>query len=123
MPKIAAVREALAQFPRVETTHAPPAVEALPRLGAKHSLDLWVKRDDCTGIAFGGNKVRQLEFYIGAAQAKGADTLLITSAVQSNFMRTAAAMRRRFGMDCHIQLEDRVPNQRNIPKQRECLPR
>lgn len=110
MSKIAALREALAQFPRVEATHAPTPVEVLPRLGAACGLDLWVKRDDCTGIAFGGNKVRQLEFYIGAAQAKGADTLLITSAVQSNFMRTAAAMGRRFGMECHIQLEDRVPD-------------
>jgi D-cysteine desulfhydrase family pyridoxal phosphate-dependent enzyme len=110
MSRIAAVREALAQFPRVEASHAPTPVEALPRLGAAYGLDLWVKRDDCTGIAFGGNKVRQLEFYIGAAQAKGADTLLITSAVQSNFMRTAAAMGRRYGMDCHVQLEDRVPD-------------
>lgn len=46
MPKIAAIREALAQFPRVEATHAPTPVEALPRLGAKHGLDLWIKRDD-----------------------------------------------------------------------------
>jgi D-cysteine desulfhydrase/L-cysteate sulfo-lyase len=106
----ATVRRALAKFPRVEATHAPTPIEHLPRLGGAHGLDLWVKRDDCTGIAFGGNKVRQLEFYIGAAQAKGADTLLITSAVQSNFMRTAAAMGRRYGMDCHIQLEDRVPD-------------
>ena len=79
-----------------------PPAEPLPRLGAEYGLNLWVKRDDCTGIAFGGNKVRQLEFYIGAAQAKGADTLLITSAVQSNFMRTATAMGRRYGMDCHM---------------------
>lgn len=108
------VREALLSFPRVEATHAPTPLEPLPRLGAAHGLDLWVKRDDCTGIAFGGNKVRQLEFYIGAALAEGADTLLITSAVQSNFMRTAAAMGRRFGLDCHIQLEDRVPNKSDL---------
>lgn len=107
---VEAVRTALARFPRVEATHTPTPLEPLPRLGAAHGLDLWVKRDDCTGIAFGGNKVRQLEFYIGAALAEGADTLLITSAVQSNFMRTAAAMGRRFGLDCHIQLEDRVPD-------------
>ena len=110
MSNRAAVAEALARFPRVTAVHAPTPIEALPRLGAKYGLELSVKRDDCTGVAFGGNKVRQLEFYIGAAQAKGADTLLITSAVQSNFMRTAAAMGRQYGMDCHIQLEDRVPD-------------
>jgi len=59
-------------------------------------------------MTFGGNKVRQLEFYIGAALHEGADTILITGAIQSNFVRTAAAMARRFGMDCHIQLEERV---------------
>lgn len=81
----------------------------MARLGAACGLDLHVKRDDCTGFAFGGNKVRQLEFYVGAAQAAAADILLITSAVQSNFMRTAAAMGRRFGMDASLQLEERVP--------------
>ena len=68
-----------------------------------------VKRDDCTGIGFGGNKVRQLEHYLGAALAEGADVLLITGAVQSNFVRIAAAMGRKLGMDCHVQLEERVP--------------
>lgn len=81
----------------------------MPRLGGAYGLNLFVKRDDCTGVGFGGNKVRQLEYYVGAALAQGADTLLITSAIQSNFVRTAAAMGRRFGLDCHIQLEDRVP--------------
>ena len=70
---------------------------------------LFVKRDDMTGPAFGGNKVRQLEFYIGEAEAQGADTILITGAVQSNFVRLAAASARLKGMDCHIQLEERVP--------------
>ncbi len=82
----------------------------MARLGAACGLDLYVKRDDCTGFALGGNKVRQLEFYVGAAQAAAADVLLITSAVQSNFMRTAAAMGRRFGMDAILQLEERVPD-------------
>ncbi len=67
-----------------------------------------MKRDDCTGLAFGGNKVRQLEFYLGEAVAQNADTILITGAVQSNFVRTAAAGARKLGMDCHIQLEERV---------------
>jgi 1-aminocyclopropane-1-carboxylate deaminase/D-cysteine desulfhydrase-like pyridoxal-dependent ACC family enzyme len=68
-------------------------------LGAELGIDLWVKRDDCTGIGFGGNKVRQLEYYFGAAQVVAADTVLITGAIQSNFMRTAAAMARRLGLE------------------------
>jgi len=69
---------------------------------------LFVKRDDCTGLAFGGNKVRQLEFYLGEALADKADTILITGAVQSNFVRTAAAAASRLGLACHVQLESRV---------------
>ena len=69
---------------------------------------LYVKRDDCTGLAFGGNKVRQLEFYLGQAMAENADTVLITGAVQSNFVRTTVAAASRLGLECHVQLEERV---------------
>lgn len=98
----------LAKFPRVSVTHSPTPLEPLSNLSADLGASIFVKRDDCTGFAFGGNKVRQLEFYIGAAIDEGADTVLITGAIQSNFVRTAAAMARRFGMECHIQLEERV---------------
>ncbi|MCH7796387.1 MAG: hypothetical protein IH900_14800 [Proteobacteria bacterium] len=67
-------------------------MDAMPNLGARLGrVRLYVKRDDCTGLAFGGNKVRQLEFYLGEAVARNADTVLITGAVQSNFVRLAAA--------------------------------
>lgn len=102
------LRANLAGFPRVHLAHTPTPVEALANLGADLGISLHVKRDDCTGIGFGGNKVRQLEFYFGAALAEGADTVLITGAVQSNYVRTAAAMARRLRLDCHIQLEERV---------------
>lgn len=102
------LNETLARFARVEVAHVPTPLEALGNLGGDLGLSLSVKRDDCTGFALGGNKVRQLEYYIGAARAEGADTVLITGAVQSNFVRTAAAMARRFDMECHIQLEERV---------------
>jgi len=84
-------------------------LESMPNL-TRHcgGAQLFVKRDDCTGLAFGGNKVRQLEFYLGAAIAEDADTILITGAVQSNFLRLAAAAARKLGMTCHIQLEERV---------------
>ena len=101
---------ALDRFPQVSVAHVPTPLEPLDNLGRQLGLDLFVKRDDCTGHAFGGNKVRQLEFYFGEALDRGADTILITGAVQSNYVRTAAAMARRFGLDCHVQLEDRVPD-------------
>ena len=96
------------RFPRVQLGHAPTPLDAAPRLGAALGLELWVKRDDCTGLALGGNKVRQLEFYLGAAQAQGADTVVVTGAVQSNLVRLAAAGACQLGMDAHIQLEERV---------------
>ena len=99
---------AVARFPRVRLGHAPTPLDAAPRLGAALGIELWVKRDDCTGLALGGNKVRQLEFHLGEAQARGADTVLVTGAVQSNLVRLAAAGGRQLGMDVHIQLEERV---------------
>lgn len=101
---------ALDAFPRVKLGHSPTPLDRAPALGRELGIDLYVKRDDCTGLAFGGNKVRQLEFYFGAAVAQGADTVLITGAVQSNFVRLAAAAARTQGMDIHIQLEERVPD-------------
>ncbi len=100
----------LDELPRARLVHAPTPLEALPNLTARlGGASLFVKRDDCTGLAFGGNKVRQLEFYLGEAQAQSADTVLITGAVQSNFVRLAAAAARKLGMEIHIQLEERVP--------------
>lgn len=101
---------ALDAFPRVKLGHSPTPLDRAPMLGRELGIDLYIKRDDCTGLAFGGNKVRQLEFYFGAAVAQGADTILITGAVQSNFVRLAAAAARTQGMDIHIQLEERVPD-------------
>ena len=98
-------------LPRVALAHLPTPIEAMENLAAALGRDggFYVKRDDCTGLAFGGNKVRQLEFYLGEARSQGADTVLITGAVQSNFVRCAAAGAARLGMDCHVQLEERVP--------------
>jgi len=108
----------IGSLPRQQLFSGPTPLEAMPNLtthcaGAR----LMVKRDDCTQLAFGGNKVRQLEFYLGAAHAQNADTILITSAVQSNFVRLAAAGARKLGMDCHIQQEERVET--NDPLYRE----
>ncbi len=99
----------IASIPRTRLCSGTTPLEPMPNL-TRHcgGAQLLVKRDDCTGLAFGGNKVRQLEFYLGEAQARDADTILITSAVQSNYVRMAAAGARKLGMTCHIQQEERV---------------
>jgi len=100
----------LSDFPRIELAHRPTPLEPMPNLSRLlGGPSLLVKRDDCTGLAMGGNKVRQLEFYFGDAVEKGATTVLITGAVQSNYVRTVAAAAAKLGLGCHIQLEDRVP--------------
>jgi D-cysteine desulfhydrase family pyridoxal phosphate-dependent enzyme len=101
----------LDSLPRVSLAHLPTPLELMPNLtSAIGGARMHVKRDDCTGLAFGGNKARQLEFYLGAARLQAADTILITGAVQSNYVRMAAAAARKLGMDIHIQLEERVSN-------------
>src|SRR6202162_2467967 len=99
----------LAHFPRVKLCHAPTPLEFMPNL-TKHlgGPQLWIKRDDCTGVATGGNKNRKLEFLLGEAQAQGADHLVTQGAVQSNHVRQTAAVARRFGMRCTALLEHRI---------------
>lgn len=96
---------------RAQLVAAPTPIERLARLSDALGVALHVKRDDLAGTALGGNKSRQLEYYLGAAQEAQADTVLITGAVQSNFVRTAAASAARLGMRTIVQLEDRVPGQ------------
>ena len=67
-------------------------IKRLNQLSDLMDIDLWIKRDDEAGPSFGGNKSRQLEYYFGAAMAKGADAILVTGAVQSNFVRLTAAI-------------------------------
>ncbi|MEM7377767.1 MAG: D-cysteine desulfhydrase family protein [Pseudomonadota bacterium] len=94
--------------PRTELVAQATPCTRLNRLSARLGIDLWVKRDDLAGTTLGGNKSRQLEFYFGAAEAAGADTVLITGAVQSNFVRTTVAAANALGMHAVVQLEDRV---------------
>ena len=100
---------ALAAHPKVDLSQGKTPLERLGNLGPHLGVTLWAKRDDCNGLAMGGNKVRQLEYYLGRAAAEGADTVLITGALQSNFVRLAAAAARRLGWQPVVQLEDRVP--------------
>lgn len=99
----------LNDIPRARLFEPPSPLQSMANLTrVMGGAQLFIKRDDCTELAFGGNKVRQLEFYFGDACARNADTVLITGAVQSNYVRQAAAAANKLGMDCHIQLEERV---------------
>ncbi|WP_454001869.1 D-cysteine desulfhydrase family protein [Afipia felis] len=101
---------AIKNLPRAHFLHWQTPIERQFRLSDELKIDLQVKRDDLTGLAFGGNKVRQLEFYFGKILAANADTVLITGAIQSNYTRVVAACAARLNVACHMLLEDRVSN-------------
>ena len=87
-------------------------MERAPRLGAWLGLDsLWVKRDDCTGLGFGGNKVRKLEFSLAAAVEARADCVVCGGVAQSNVARQVAAACAKLGLECHLGImRGRVAN-------------
>ncbi len=103
----------ITRFPRVRLAHLPTPLERLHRLGdalggSGGGPEIWIKRDDCTGLSSGGNKTRKLEFLIAAAIAEGADTVVTQGATQSNHARQTAAAAARFGLGCHLILENRT---------------
>ncbi len=99
----------LSRFPRARFAHLATPLEPLDNLSkALGGPRLWIKRDDCTGLAGGGNKTRKLEFLMGDALEKGADTIITQGATQSNHARQTAAIAAKMGMACHILLEDRT---------------
>ncbi len=99
----------LARFPRIKLCQTPTPLEKMPNLSKLlGGPTLWIKRDDCTGIATGGNKVRKLEFLLGEALAQGATHLVTQGAVQSNHVRQTAAVAAKFGLKCTAVLEHRV---------------
>lgn len=92
-------------LPRLKVAHLPTPVEPLPRLSASlGGPKIWVKRDDQTGLALGGNKTRKLEFLMAEAQANGAKTVITAGAMQSNHCRQTAAIAARFGLGCILVL-------------------
>jgi L-cysteate sulfo-lyase len=99
----------LSRFPRIRVAHLPTPVEPLDNLSAAlGGPRIWIKRDDCTGLATGGNKTRKLEFLIADALAQDADTVITIGATQSNHVRQTAAIAGKFGLRCHILLENRA---------------
>ena len=97
---------------RLNFAHLPTPIEELPRLAEfLGGPRLLVKRDDQTGLAFGGNKTRKLEFLIAEAQAQGARMLISAGAIQSNHCRQTAAAAARFGFECTLVLTGDMPSQ------------
>lgn len=96
---------ALEQKPRRHLGHFPTPIEDAPRLSQRLGVPVFVKRDDQTGLALGGNKVRKLEFLLGDALAQGADVIVTTGGSQSNHARLTAAACRRLELDCHLILD------------------
>ena len=98
----------LARFPRLHLAHLPTPLEPMKRLSKELGVEIWIKRDDCTGMSTGGNKTRKLEFLMAEAEAQGADTVLTQGATQTNHGRQTAAFAAALGLKCHILLEDRT---------------
>lgn len=99
----------LARFPRIFLAHLPTPLERLDRLTKElGGPEIWIKRDDCTGLSTGGNKTRKLEFLMAEAEAMGADMVMTQGATQSNHARQTAAFAAKLGIRCHILLEDRT---------------
>ncbi|WMC10623.1 D-cysteine desulfhydrase [Oceanimonas pelagia] len=99
----------LARYPRLHFAHLATPLEPMHQLTKLlDGPNLWIKRDDCTGLAGGGNKTRKLEFLMADALEQGADTIITQGATQSNHARQTVAIATRLGMECHILLEDRT---------------
>ena len=106
------LKDRIASLPRIRCAHLPTPLEPMTRLSEHFGGPrLWIKRDDCTGLATGGNKARKLEFLIGDALEQGADTVITQGAVQSNHCRQTAAVAARYGLACHLLFEKRVPTE------------
>ena len=100
---------ALAPLPRVALGHWPTPLVPLRRLGGALGLDLWLKRDDCSGLALGGNKARKLEFVLGDALATGAHTIVTAGPLTSNHTMMTTAAARRLGLNVHVVLGGAAP--------------
>jgi D-cysteine desulfhydrase len=96
-------------IPRVELAHAPTPLLKLERLSAEIGVELWVKRDDLTGLLETGNKIRKLEFLVGEALAQNADTLITCGTLQSNCCRCVAAVAARLGLRAVLALKGAPP--------------
>jgi 1-aminocyclopropane-1-carboxylate deaminase len=96
----------LSKFPRYPLTFGPSPIHPLKRLSKHLGVEVWAKRDDCnSGLAYGGNKVRKLEYLVPEALAQGCDTLVSIGGVQSNHTRQVAAVAAHVGLKAHLVQE------------------
>lgn len=105
MKPIDQIQAAIDALPRVSLGIHPTPLEAMPRLqGNLNGPPLYIKRDDLTGLAFGGNKTRMLELSMADAQANGAEVIVFGAAVQSNYCRQLAGACAKLGIELHLVL-------------------
>src|SRR5256714_6894098 len=99
------LRRCIAPIPRVDLAHLPTPLEEAPRFAAKvGDVRIFLKRDDCTGLLFGGNKTRHNEFLLADALKQNADLVVWGAGVQSNNCRQTAAGCAKLGLDCYLYL-------------------
>ncbi|NIB38460.1 D-cysteine desulfhydrase [Pseudomaricurvus alkylphenolicus] len=101
----------LSRFPRIQLAHRKTPLERLPRL-SKYlgGPNIYIKRDDCTGLGAGGNKTRKLEFLMADALLKNADTVITAGAIQSGHARQTAAAAAKLGLNCELVIVDDMLN-------------
>ena len=110
MTPTSSLAQALAVQPRMRLAHLPTPLVRANRLSQELGADIWIKRDDLSGVTLSGNKVRKLEYIFGRAQRdRPVDTVVTVGAVQSNHARTTAAAARVVGWECHLVLGGDVP--------------
>lgn len=112
MEKIADFQKRINKLPRIKLARLPTPLEEMPRLSKfLGGPKLWIKRDDLSGIAFGGNKERKTEFVMADAIQKGADVIITTGAVQSNHARVTAAAAKKLGLKVVLVLRGKEPRE------------
>jgi D-cysteine desulfhydrase family pyridoxal phosphate-dependent enzyme len=101
----AALQARIDALPRVRLAHLPTPLDHCPRLSeALGGVNVWIKRDDLTGLAFGGNKTRQLEFLFADILANGADTVIAGAYTQSNWCRQITGAATKLGLEVALVL-------------------
>ena len=99
------LRRSTARLPRVDLAHLPTPLEEVPRFAERlGGVRIYIKRDDCTGLLFGGNKTRHNEFLLADALQEGADLVVWGAGVQSNNCRQTAAACAKLGLECRLYL-------------------
>ncbi|OQQ03459.1 D-cysteine desulfhydrase [Vibrio campbellii] len=102
----------LSRYPRLNFAHLDTPLELMENLSKElGGPNIWIKRDDCTGLAGGGNKTRKLEFLMADAVNHKADVIITQGATQSNHARQTAAIATRLNIECYVLLEDRTSSE------------